>query len=212
MRLDQRCLRQIIINIFQFNAVNLCECLYCTYESHCVAFCFSASLSTHELLILHTAEAQEWASYLQHILKSSRKFRKRSILLYAVGPADQLHGYNFDYFHSCKCIVLLLTGAFMDMLYEPELQGALQRLLHPPHRVVALLCGVSEDDILMDSFEDWPLWRKLSAEDAPAVYVTTILESIHNSTPIAKHLEVIRHHLCHSLHFVYRPNTWLGFT
>uniref|UniRef100_A0A3B4YVI5 Phosphoinositide-3-kinase adaptor protein 1 n=1 Tax=Seriola lalandi dorsalis TaxID=1841481 RepID=A0A3B4YVI5_SERLL len=137
---------------------------------------------TCELLILHTAEAQEWAIYLQQILKSSKKFRKSSILLYAVSPADQLHGYNFDYFQSCKCIVLLLTTAFLDMICEPELQGALHRLLYPPHRVVVLLCGIAEDDILTESFEDWQSWRKLSADDEPAVYVTTILESITDST------------------------------
>ncbi|KAF7669946.1 hypothetical protein LDENG_00115140 [Lucifuga dentata] len=141
----------------------------------------SESLSTYELLILHTAEAQEWATYLQKILKSSRKFRKSSILLYAVGPADQLHGYNFDYFQSSKCIVLLLTGAFLDILSDPELQEALQRLLHPPHRVVVLLCGVSENETLTGSFEDWPSWRKIYSEDEPALYISTILESINDS-------------------------------
>ncbi|XP_020501794.1 phosphoinositide 3-kinase adapter protein 1 [Labrus bergylta] len=148
----------------------------------------SESISEYELLILHTADAQEWATYLQQILKSSRKFRKRSILLYAVGPADQLHGYQFQYFQSCKCIVLLLTGTILDMLCDPELQGALQRLLHPPHRVVALLCGVSEDEILPESFVDWPNWRKISAEDEPSVYVSTILDAFNdNRKAEAKH-------------------------
>ncbi|KAM9345507.1 phosphoinositide 3-kinase adapter protein 1 [Symphorus nematophorus] len=142
------------------------------------------SLSSHDLVILHTADAQEWATYLQQILKSSRKFRKISILLYAVRPADHLQGYNFDYFQSCKCLVLLITGALLDMLYDPELHGALQSLLYPPQRVVALLCGVSEDDILTESFKDWPSWRKLSAEDEPAVYISTILESIKDSRQV----------------------------
>lgn len=142
----------------------------------------SESLSEHELLILHTTDAQEWAVYLQQILRSSKKFCERSILLYAVGPEDQLHGYNFEYFQCCNCIVLLLTGALLDMLCDPELQGALQRLLYPPHRVVTLLCGVSEDDMFMELFEDWPSWRKLSAEDDPSVYVSTILDSITDST------------------------------
>ncbi|XP_030012115.1 phosphoinositide 3-kinase adapter protein 1 isoform X2 [Sphaeramia orbicularis] len=137
---------------------------------------------SYDLLILHTAEAQEWASYLQQILKSSRTFHHRSILLYAVGPADQLHGYNFDCFQSSKCIVLLLAGVFLDMLCEPELQEALHRLLYPPYRVVALLCGVTEDAILTESFEDWPYWRKLYSEDEPAVYISTILECVNEST------------------------------
>ncbi|XP_042358233.1 phosphoinositide 3-kinase adapter protein 1 [Plectropomus leopardus] len=141
----------------------------------------SESHSAHELLILHTAEAQEWATYLLQILKSSRKFRKRSILLHAVGTADQHHGYDFECFQGCKCIVLLLTGALLDLLYDLELEGALQRLLHPPHRVVALLCGVPEDDVPTECFEDWSSWRKLSTEDEPAFYVSTILESIADS-------------------------------
>ncbi|XP_041644699.1 phosphoinositide 3-kinase adapter protein 1 [Cheilinus undulatus] len=137
--------------------------------------------SATEILILHTVDGQEWATYLQQILKSCRKLPKDSTLLYAVGPADQLHGYQFQSLQSCRCTVLLLTGTFLDMLYDPELQGALQTLLHPPHRVVALLCGVSEDEILTERFEDWLDWRKISAADEPAVYVSTILECINDN-------------------------------
>ncbi|XP_030604178.1 phosphoinositide 3-kinase adapter protein 1 [Archocentrus centrarchus] len=139
---------------------------------------YPESFSAYELLILHTTEAQEWASYLQQILKSSRKFNKKSILLYAISTDDQLHGYNFEYFQSCKCIVLLLSGLLLDILCDHELQEALQGLLYPPHRVVAFLCGVSEDEMLTEIFQDWPSWRKLHAEDEPAVYVSTILETI----------------------------------
>ena len=78
--------------------------------------------------------------------------------------------------------MLLITGAILDMLCDPELQAALQRLLHPPHKVVALLCGVSEDDVATECFEDWSSWRKLYAEDEPALYVSTVLESISDST------------------------------
>ncbi|XP_041803883.1 phosphoinositide 3-kinase adapter protein 1 isoform X2 [Chelmon rostratus] len=141
----------------------------------------SESLPAHELLILHTADAQEWATYLQHLMKSSQKFCERSILLYAVSPDDRLHGYDFEGFQSCRCIVLLFTAVLWDMLCDPELQGALQRLLYPPHRVVVLLCGMSEDNILTESFEDWPSWRKLSIEDEPELYISTILESITDS-------------------------------
>ncbi|XP_028324170.1 phosphoinositide 3-kinase adapter protein 1 isoform X2 [Gouania willdenowi] len=130
--------------------------------------------STCELAILHTAEASEWATYLHQILKLSSKFSKSSILLYAVSTADQLHGYNFESLRSCKCIVLLLTGVLLDILCCQELQEALQRLLCPPHRVVALLCGVSEDDVMASGLTDWPKWRKLSADDEPSIYVSTI--------------------------------------
>lgn len=70
----------------------------------------------------------------------------------------------------------------MDILCDPELQGALHRLLHPPHKVVALLCGILEDDVLTECFEYWHSWRKIYADDDPAVYVDTILESFNEST------------------------------
>ncbi|KAM4729700.1 phosphoinositide 3-kinase adapter protein 1 isoform 2-T2 [Anableps anableps] len=149
-------------------------------HSHTESAAFESS-SAFELLILHTEEAQEWATYLQQILKSSKYFRRGSVLLYAVSSADQLHGYNFEDFQHCKCVVVLLTGVFLEILYDPELQGALQRLLYPPHKVVALLCGVSEDDLDAECFVDWPRWRKLYADDEPGVYVSTVLESIADS-------------------------------
>ncbi|XP_047206652.1 phosphoinositide 3-kinase adapter protein 1 isoform X1 [Girardinichthys multiradiatus] len=141
----------------------------------------SESSSALELLILHTDEAQEWAAYLQQILKSSNHFHRGSVLLYAVSSADQLHGYNFEDFQCCKCIVVIFTGVFLDILCDPELHGALQRLLYPPHKVVALLCGVSEDDVSAECFVDWPSWRKIFADDEPVIYVSTILESIADS-------------------------------
>ena len=142
-----------------------------------VLFCFSAN-SADDLLILYTANAHEWAIYLQQIVKSSRKFRKASVVLYAISPADQLHGYNFENFQSCKCVLVLVSEELVNMLQvHAELQGALHKLFYPPQRVVALLCGVSEEDVPRDVFEDWPSWRKVSTEDEPAVYISAILKS-----------------------------------
>ncbi|KAM9808885.1 phosphoinositide 3-kinase adapter protein 1 isoform X2 [Syngnathus typhle] len=144
----------------------------------------STTLSNHEVLILHTVEAQEWAAYLQQIVqKSSKKFHKSSILLYTISSADQLQDSNFKKNpHNFKCIVLLLTGGFIDLMSEPELSGSLQVLLRPSHRVLALLCGVTEEDVLTaDRFEDWSSWKKLHAEDDPALYVSSILETVSNS-------------------------------
>ncbi|XP_034537052.1 phosphoinositide 3-kinase adapter protein 1 [Notolabrus celidotus] len=148
------------------------------------------SLPDYGILILHTADAQEWAQYLQQILDSSRKFHEWSILLHAVVPAEELPGNQFEYFQSCKCILLLLTGSLLDMLCDRELQAELQRLLHPPHRVVVLLCGVSEDQVLSDTFEDWLMWRKISAEDEPAVYVSTILDSLNDNRHVEAEQEI----------------------
>ncbi|XP_060943154.1 phosphoinositide 3-kinase adapter protein 1 isoform X2 [Limanda limanda] len=147
----------------------------------CTELANSKSPSAYEVVILHTAEAQEWAAYLRQILKSSGKLSKRSILLYAVGQTDQLHGYNFEHFDSCKSIVLLLTAEFLDLLCEADLQGALHRLLHPPHRVVVLLCGITEEHIETERFDGWHSWRKISSEDDSDVYVSTILEAMTDS-------------------------------
>lgn len=135
-----------------------------------------------DVLVLHTADAQEWATYLQQIMKSSRKFRQRSVLLYELSPADHLHGYDYECYRGCGCILLLVTGELLDMLANLELQGAVERLVSPPHRVVALLCGVTEEDAVRESFKDWESWRKISAEDEPQVYISTILETITDST------------------------------
>uniref|UniRef100_G3NFW8 Phosphoinositide-3-kinase adaptor protein 1 n=1 Tax=Gasterosteus aculeatus TaxID=69293 RepID=G3NFW8_GASAC len=131
-----------------------------------------------ELLVLHAAEAQEWAAYLQQILKSSKKFRKKSILLYAVDLDDQLHGRDFESLQSCECVVLLLSAAILSMLCDPEVQGALLGLLQPPQRVVVLLCGVREDDVPTEWLQDWPNFRKLYPDDEPALYISTVLQSI----------------------------------
>lgn len=134
------------------------------------------------MLILHTADAHEWATYLQQIMKSSRKFRQISVLLYELSPADHLHGHNYECYWGCGCILLLVTGELLDMLSDLELQEALERLVSPPHRVVALLCGVTEEDAVRESFKDWTSWRKISAEDEPQVYISTILKTITDST------------------------------
>lgn len=161
------------------------ECLNArtvTYPSNCNTFCSPANSGyENEVLLLYAADAHEWATYLQQILKSSRKFSKRSVLLYTLSLDDQLHGYNYECFQGCRCILLLVTGELLDMLGDPELHEALQRLLSPPCRVVALLCGVTEDDEVKVSFEDWPWWRKISAEDEAHVYISTILETIADS-------------------------------
>ncbi|XP_010866211.2 phosphoinositide 3-kinase adapter protein 1 isoform X1 [Esox lucius] len=134
-----------------------------------------------EVLIVHSCEAQEWATYLQNILKSSRKFPKRSIVLYAVDYADDLNGWDFTVFHNSKCIVLLLTPTMLDILNATEVLGIFQSFLHPPQRVTALLCGISEEDMPPEWFEDWHSWRRLHAEDEPSLYISTIQESIANS-------------------------------
>ncbi|TNN34273.1 Phosphoinositide 3-kinase adapter protein 1 [Liparis tanakae] len=138
----------------------------------------SAPGAPPELLILHAAEAEEWASYLRRILKFSGKFHERSIWLQALDPATGPRGGAVERLRSGgggAAVVLLLTGALLDLLRDP---GPLGALLRPPRPVVALLCGVTEDAVPTERLEGWPAWRKLHSHDEPALYVDAILESV----------------------------------
>ncbi|KAJ3610615.1 hypothetical protein NHX12_022707 [Muraenolepis orangiensis] len=137
-----------------------------------------------QLLILHTAEAQEWAEYLNAVLTSFSPFQdSHSVTTYTVSLGDRRHGYDYDErFRRRRCIVLVLTTALLDLLSSDErLHIALQRLLSPPRRVVALLCGVSEEGVPAGSFPHWPSWGKLHPEDEPGVYISTVLEAMADS-------------------------------
>ncbi|XP_052469095.1 phosphoinositide 3-kinase adapter protein 1-like isoform X1 [Carassius gibelio] len=129
-----------------------------------------------EVLIVHTSEAREWAEYLQQILVASSKFLEGSLILYDVN--EEIWMKNHELFGSSKCIMLLLSTAFLDMQQDPEVQDNFRDLLHPPCKVVAFLCGVSESQVSTDYFEHWEYWRKLNSEDEPSAYVSAVLECI----------------------------------
>ncbi|KAL6486917.1 hypothetical protein MHYP_G00035430 [Metynnis hypsauchen] len=130
------------------------------------------------VLIVHTSETQDWATYLRLILEASHHFSQDSITFYLVDEGRSLQDDDYSIFHSCKCIMLLVSMAFLDLHSKPEAQNTLKKVLQPPCKVVAFMCGVSESDDLMDYFQHWDLWRKLDSEDEPSKYVSTVLEVI----------------------------------
>ncbi|CAM4726972.1 unnamed protein product [Leuciscus chuanchicus] len=140
-----------------------------------------------EVLVVHTSEASEWAEYLQQILATSCNFLEGSVILYDVN--EQICQKNYELFGSSKCIMLLLSTAFLDMQHDPDLQDTFRELLQPPHKVVAFLCGVSERQVSSDYFEHWEHWRKLNSEDEPSVYVSTVLECIDDESISEHHCE-----------------------
>ncbi|XP_043110840.1 phosphoinositide 3-kinase adapter protein 1 isoform X2 [Puntigrus tetrazona] len=129
-----------------------------------------------EVLIVYTGEAREWAEYLQQILAASCSFPEGSVVLCDVN--EEMWMKNHKLFTSCKCIMLLLSAALLDMQQDPEAQDTFRHLLQPPFKVVAFLCGVSEGQVSADYFEYWEYWRKLDSEDEPSVYVSTVLECV----------------------------------
>ncbi|KAK9964544.1 hypothetical protein ABG768_005708 [Culter alburnus] len=140
-----------------------------------------------EVLIVHTSEASEWAEYLQQILATSCNFLEGSVILCDVN--EQIWLKNHELFGSSKCIILLLTTAFLDMQHEPDVQNTFRVLLQPPHKVVAFLCGISERQVSADYFEHWEHWRKLNSEDEPSVYVSAVLKCIDDGSVSEHHCQ-----------------------
>ncbi|XP_051503553.1 phosphoinositide 3-kinase adapter protein 1-like isoform X2 [Myxocyprinus asiaticus] len=134
-----------------------------------------------EVLIVHTSEANEWAEYLQQILVESCNFMEGSIVLIDVFEKNLLENQElFDLASVSMCIMPLLSTVFLDMQSDPEVLDTFRELLQPPHKVIAFLCGVLESEISADYFEHWDLWKKLSSEDDPSVYVSIVLECIND--------------------------------
>ncbi|KAI4894275.1 hypothetical protein NFI96_016310 [Prochilodus magdalenae] len=126
------------------------------------------------VLIVHTSETQDWATYLKLILEASHHFPQDSITLHPVDEDKLVQDDDLWIFNSSKCILLLVSVAFLDL--HIDVQDTYKNILQPPSKVVAFMCGVSEGDGLMDYFEHWDLWRKLDSEDDPSKYVSTVLE------------------------------------
>lgn len=160
--------RWIYINVF---------CVFNKSYVHCFA-AHPGQSTMCEVLIVHTSEASEWADYLKQILTASCSFLEDSIVLYNLNENILLKSQEL--FGSCKCIIPLLSTTFMDMQNDPDILDTFQDFLQPPYKVVAFLCGVSEPEMSEGYFEHWDYWRKLSSDDEPSVYVSTVLECINN--------------------------------
>ncbi|KAI5107829.1 phosphoinositide 3-kinase adapter protein 1 [Silurus meridionalis] len=130
------------------------------------------------VLIVHTSEAHDWASYLKLILEASHHFPEDSISFYLVDEELSVQDEDYSVFRDSQCILLLLSETFIDIQSEPGVRNTLKKFLCPPRKIVAFLCGISENDDLMDYFEHWNYWRKLDSDDEPALYVSTVCEVI----------------------------------
>ncbi|XP_060782309.1 phosphoinositide 3-kinase adapter protein 1 [Neoarius graeffei] len=130
------------------------------------------------VLIVHTSEAQDWASYLKIILEASHHFPQNSISFYLLDGEHSMQDEDYSIFSTSQCILLLISVAFIDIQSEPGVRNGLKKFLYPHSKIVAFLCGVSESDGLMDCFEDWNSWRKLDSDDEPALYIATVCEVV----------------------------------
>ncbi|KAJ8248163.1 hypothetical protein GJAV_G00239000 [Gymnothorax javanicus] len=141
----------------------------------------SASSGPCEVRIVYMSEAEEWAVYLQNVLRSSRKFRSKSVVLHPLHEGAALQDYEQELFRVSGSIVLLMSAAVLDS-GSPEVLAAYQKAFHPPNKMVLLFCGVSENEMSGEYFQHWHAWRKLYADDEPARYISIVLDSINNAS------------------------------
>ncbi|XP_035256861.1 phosphoinositide 3-kinase adapter protein 1-like, partial [Anguilla anguilla] len=138
----------------------------------------SESSSRCEVLIVYMSEAEEWAVYLQNVLRFSRKFNDKSVVLHLLQASTALREREQALVRASSSIVLLMSAAFLDLQDNPEVLKTYQKVFCPPNKMVLLFCGVSESEMLEEHFQHWHAWRKLYSDDDPALYVSTVLESI----------------------------------
>ncbi|KAF0886095.1 BCAP protein, partial [Crocuta crocuta] len=131
-----------------------------------------------DILIVYGPDAEEWCQYLQDLFLSSRQVRSQKTLTYRLSPETSFSAKDLNFFLSSRCVVVLLSAELVRCFCQPTLLPLLQRALHPPHRVVRLLCGVQDSEEFLDYFPDWAHWQELTCEDEPETYVAAVKKAI----------------------------------
>ncbi|XP_064419154.1 phosphoinositide 3-kinase adapter protein 1-like [Latimeria chalumnae] len=142
----------------------------------------SGAQSRCGVLVVHSNDALEWSQYLWNLFSSSKQFKHDRIMCYKIQDDTSIEGQDLDIFKESRCILLVLSGELVKTLSTSWVLESLQKALHPPHRVVVLLCGVTEHDDFSDLFKNYQLWKKISCDDEPDVYISTIKQTISEGT------------------------------
>ncbi|XP_013361616.1 PREDICTED: phosphoinositide 3-kinase adapter protein 1 isoform X2 [Chinchilla lanigera] len=132
-----------------------------------------------DILTVYSPDAQEWCQYLQDLFLSSRQVRTQKMLTHRLGPDTSFTAEDLLLFLGARCVVVLLSAELVEHFYRPALLPLLQRALHPPHRVVRLLCGVQgAQEEFLPFFPDWADWQELTCDDEPEAYVAAVRKAI----------------------------------
>ncbi|XP_073541815.1 phosphoinositide 3-kinase adapter protein 1 isoform X2 [Phyllobates terribilis] len=134
-----------------------------------------ASRGICDLLILHGPDATEWCQYLVSLFETHHHFplAVQSYELCEDGPIPKKSQKTF---HTCRCILILLSGDLENTFDNPEVLESLGKVLKPPNKVIVLFLIDKEDFTVF--FQDWPKWKSLSSEDDPDLYISAVLNSI----------------------------------
>lgn len=139
----------------------------------------SGVLRRCDILIVYSADAEEWCRYLQDLFLSSRQMRSQRTLTYRLGPDVSFSAQDLNFFLGSRCILMLLSDELVHHVCRPALLPLLQRAFHPPQRMVRLHCGVPDSEEFLDFFPDWAYWREISCEDEPEIYVAAVKKVIY---------------------------------
>ncbi|XP_066095398.1 phosphoinositide 3-kinase adapter protein 1 isoform X1 [Saccopteryx bilineata] len=131
-----------------------------------------------DILLVYSADAEEWCQYLQGLFLASRQVRSQKTLTYRLGPQTTFSAEDLTFFRSVRCVVVLLSAELVRCFGQPALLPLLQRAFHPPHRMVRLLCGVQDSEEFLDFFPDWAHWQELTCDDEPETYVAVVKKAI----------------------------------
>ncbi|XP_072281251.1 phosphoinositide 3-kinase adapter protein 1 isoform X1 [Pyxicephalus adspersus] len=137
-----------------------------------------ASRGVYDLLILHGPDAKEWCTYFFSLFQTYAECEDFSIHSYELNEDKPVPRKWQKTFQNSKCILILLSGDLEGSLDNSDVLDSLRTVLRPPHKVIVLFCGVMDKEDFTHFFQDWPLWKQLSSEDDPELYITSVKNTI----------------------------------
>ncbi|XP_067409946.1 B-cell scaffold protein with ankyrin repeats [Emydura macquarii macquarii] len=140
---------------------------------------FFPTENTKDILVIYEKEAEEWALYLKSLLKHIIK--EEGILLYNLETSSIQHLESLSL--SCyRCKLLILSIGLLKCLNQKRIYF-LDRVLDPPGRVVILLCGVENSDILYEILTLDQRSQEISTDQDPEEYLSIVAGVIQQDEP-----------------------------
>uniref|UniRef100_A0A8C3HTS3 B-cell scaffold protein with ankyrin repeats n=1 Tax=Chrysemys picta bellii TaxID=8478 RepID=A0A8C3HTS3_CHRPI len=137
------------------------------------------SENTKDILVIYEEEAEEWALYLKSLFKHIIK--EEGILLYNLETLSFQHLGSHSL--SCyRCKLLILSNGLLKCL-DQKRRYFLDRVLEPPGRVVILLCGVENSDVLHEILTLDQRSQEISTDQDPAEYLSIVAGVIQQDEP-----------------------------
>uniref|UniRef100_A0A674I9B6 B-cell scaffold protein with ankyrin repeats n=1 Tax=Terrapene triunguis TaxID=2587831 RepID=A0A674I9B6_9SAUR len=131
---------------------------------------FFPTENTKDILVIYEEEAEEWALYLKSLFKHIIK--EEGILLYNLETLSFQHLGSHSL--SCyRCKLLILSNGLLKCL-DQKRRYFLDRVLEPPGRVVILLCGVENSDVLHEILTLDQRSQEISTDQDPEEYLSIV--------------------------------------